>query len=102
MLSIVCSLVRVQGQICVPKAGDQANQPNHTAKRGKRRCIRRLQRINPNLPRWMSRGCPVSSEVQRVPKLCARYVHLQLFGLFENQGQLAKNFTAFTSGNGKY
>ncbi len=91
MPSIGCILVRVQGQIYVPTAGAQANQPNHTAKQGKHRCIRRLQGKYPSLPHCLFRGYPVSSAVQQVPKLCGRYVHLQLFGLFENQGQLAKN-----------
>jgi hypothetical protein len=88
----VCIPFRVQGRICVPRADDLANQPSHKAKRGIRRCIRRLRGICPSLLRWMFHGCPVSLEVQRVPKLCGRYVHLQLFGLFENQGQSAKKF----------
>ena len=32
-LSIECSPFRVQGQICVPKAGVQAYQPSHRARR---------------------------------------------------------------------
>jgi hypothetical protein len=90
MLSIVCNLSRVQGRIFVQKADVQANQPNHTVKLGKHRCIRRLRRMNPSLQRWMFRVFLVSLGLQRVPRLCDRYVHLQLVVLFENQILLAK------------
>jgi hypothetical protein len=91
MLSIVCSLFLVQGQIFCWKVGVQANQPNHRVKPGKRLCIRRLRRSYPSLRRWLFHVCQVSVGLQRVPRLCDRYVHLQLVVLFENQGLLAKN-----------
>ena len=94
-LSIVCSLFRVQGQISGWKADVQAIQPNHIMTRGKRRCILRLQRRHPSLQRWLFREYPVSVAVRLAPKLCDRYVHLQLVVLFENQGLLAKVFTNF-------
>ena len=90
-LSIVCSLFRVQGQICVQKAGVQENQPNHTTTLGKHLCRRRLQHINPSQLHWMFREFPVSLGLQLAPKRYVRYVHLQLFVLFENQGLLAKS-----------
>jgi len=86
---IVCSLFRGQGQISSQKAGVQANQPNHTVKRGKRLCIRRPRRRNPSLQRWLFHEYPFSLGVQLVPKLCVRYVRRQLGVLFENQGLLA-------------
>ena len=77
-LSIGCSLVRVQGQICVQKAGAQESLPIPTVIRGKRRCIRRLRRRNPSLQRWLFHGFQVSAEARLVPKLYGHYVHLQL------------------------
>ena len=88
-LSIVCSLFRVQGQIFFQKAGAQANQPNHTVKRGKGLCILRLRCRNPSLQRWLFHESPVWLGVQLVPKLYVRYVRRQLGVLFENQGLLA-------------
>jgi hypothetical protein len=87
MLSIVCSLFRVPGQICVQKAGAQVSQPNHTVKQGKHQCIPRLQHRNPSLQHWMFHEFRVLLGLQRVPKLCDRYVHLLLGVWFENQGQ---------------
>jgi len=85
-LNIVCSLFPVQGQIFGSKADAQANQPNHTVTRGKRRCIRRLQRRNPSQQHWLFHEFRVFVGVQRVPKLCGRCVRLPLGVLFENQG----------------
>jgi hypothetical protein len=101
-LNIVCSLFRGQGQIFFQKADDQANQPNHIMIRDKHRCKLRLQRRNPNQQHWMFREFQVSVALQPVPKLYGRYVQLQLAVLFENQGLLAKNFTCFFMGRGKY
>jgi hypothetical protein len=91
MLSIVCSLFLVRGQIFGWKEGVQVNQPNRRVKQGKRRCIRRLLRSYPNLLRLLFHVCRVSVGLQQVPRLCGRYVHLQFVVLFENQGLLAKN-----------
>jgi hypothetical protein len=88
--NIVYNLSRVQGQIYVQKADVQASRPNHTMKRGKRRYIHRLQRMNPSLQHWMFREFLVSLGLLLVPRLCDRYVHLQLVVWFENQGLLAK------------
>jgi hypothetical protein len=90
-LSIVCSLFLVQDQISGWKAGVQASQPNRRVKLGKRRCILRLRRNYPSLPRWLFHVCRVSVGLQPVPRLCDRYVHLQLVVWFENQSLLAKN-----------
>ena len=92
MLSIVCNLFLLQGQIFDWKVDVQAIQPNHRVKLGKRRCIRRLRRMNPSLQRWMFRVFLVFGGLQLVPRLCDRYVHLQLVVWFENQGLLAKKF----------
>jgi hypothetical protein len=93
MLSIVCSLSRVQDPISAQKVDDQASRPNHIVKLGKRQCTRRHQHMNPNQQQRLFHVFQVFSVVQLVPKLCGHYVDLQLFGLFENQGLLAKNFT---------
>ena len=98
--SIVCSLFRVQGQISDWKADVQAIQPNHIMTRDKRRCILRLQCRHPSLQRWLFREYQVFVAVRLVPKLCGRYVHLQLVVLFENQGLLAK-FSPIFYGKGQ-
>ena len=70
--------VLVQGQISALKADAQANQPNHTAIRDKRQCIRRLQHIHPSPQHCLSHEYQASAEARLAPKLCVRYVHLQL------------------------
>ena len=90
-LSIVCSRSRVQDPIFVRKEDVLANQPNRTEKRDKHQCILRLQCRNPSLQRRLFHVYLVFVEDQWVPKLCGRYVRLQLVVLFENQGLLAKN-----------
>jgi hypothetical protein len=91
MRGIVCNLSRGQGQIFSLKVDVRESQPNRIMKRGKRRCILRLQYKNPSLQRWLFHVFRVFAGLQRVPKLCVRYVHQQLGVWFENQGQLAKN-----------
>ena len=91
MLGIVYSLFRGQGQIFSQKAGAQEIQPNHTVTLGKRLCILHLQHMNPSQQRWLFHEFRVFVGLQRVPKLCVRYVRRQLGVWFENQGQLAKN-----------
>jgi hypothetical protein len=89
-LNIVCSRSRVQDPIFVRKEDVLANQPNRTEKRDKRQCILRLQCRNPSLQRRLFHVYLVFVEDPWVPKLCGRYVRLQLVVLFENQGLLAK------------
>jgi hypothetical protein len=101
-LSIVYSLSPGQGQISSQKAGAQEIQPNRTMTLGKRQCIHRLQRKNPSRQRWLFHEFLVFVGVPLVPILYVRYVHLQLVVLFENRGLLAKVFTSFFMGSGKY
>jgi hypothetical protein len=91
-LSTVCSLPLGQGRISSLTWDVQACLPSRTATRGKRLCTRRLRRTRPSRQQRWFHGCPASSAVLRVPRLCVRCVRLQPFCSSENQGLSAKTF----------